>query len=156
MLLAIDPGVSTGWALFDSARRLHSCGLGAPDPQMPGALDEVIIECEQLRGRGEKNPNSILLMARNAGEWFGRFEGFAPTRYIRVADWKGQTSKEIDHRRTWSKLAPEEIRALVLGCKGLSPRSAPVDAAIREGLTKADKRANVLDAIGIGLFGVGR
>lgn len=151
-LLAIDPGADTGWALFDSARRLQGCGLGTPAPT--GTLLEVIIECEQLRGRGEKNPNSILLMARNAGEWFGRFDGLA--RYIRVADWKGSTPKDINHRRTFACLDPSEIKALVIGCSGLSPRSAPIDQAIRKGLTKADKRGNVLDAIGIGLFGVGR
>lgn len=28
MLLAIDPGADSGWAYFDSARRLKECGLG--------------------------------------------------------------------------------------------------------------------------------
>ncbi len=155
MLLAIDPGVSTGWALFNNAFRLHSCGLGMPT--VSDAPDEVVIECEQLRGRSEKNPNSILLMARNAGEWFGRFAARgAYTQYIRVADWKGATPKDINHRRTFSKLGPDELAALVSGCSGVSPRSASVDAAIRVGLTKADKRGNILDAVGIGLWAVGR
>ncbi len=156
MLLAIDPGENTGWALFDSARRLFACGLGTPDPVPMGSLDDVVIECEQLRGRSEKNPNSILLMARNAGEWFGRYADIAPVRYIRVVDWKGSTPKDIDHRRTFAKLSPSELKQLLIGCKDLSPRSAAIDAAIRVGLTKADKRGNVLDAIGIGLWGVGR
>ncbi len=154
MLLAIDPGACSGWALFDSASRLTSCGIGRPEP---AALDEVIIECEQLHGRSEKNPNSILLMARNAGEWFGRYSEYCPNvRYVRVADWKGNTPKDINHRRTFEKLDPAELKALVAGCTGVSPKSAAIDAAIRKGLTKADRRGNILDAVGIGLYGVGR
>ncbi len=160
MLLAIDPGQDSGWALFNAERRLAICGLGLATlgtMRLLRALSEVIIECEQLHGRSEKNPNSILLMARNAGEWFGRCSEYCENvRYIRVADWKGSTPKDINHRRTLEKLDPSELKALVIGCKDLSPRSAAIDAAIRKGLTTSDKRQNVLDAIGIGLWGVGR
>ncbi len=155
MLLAIDPGENTGWAVFDVGQ-LHSCGLGPPSTGPFIELEEVVIECEQLRGRSERNPNAILLMARNAGEWFGRFDGLAKVRYVRVADWKGRTPKDINHRRSFAQLAPPELQALVTGCKGMSPRSSPIDEAVRAGLSKADKRANVLDAIGIGLWAVGR
>ncbi len=158
MLLAIDPGANTGWATFDSCRRLTACGLvsGPASPLPPMAVARVVIECAELRGRGEKNPNSILLMARVAGEWWGRYHSHCP-EYILPADWKGTTPKDIDHRRTFARLAPfEELAALVRGCAGVSPKSAPIDAAIHEGLTKSDKRANILDAIGIGLWAVGR
>ncbi len=163
--LAIDPGATSGWALFDSARRLTACGLGVETPSSQflnsknGVFDlaEVIIECEQLHGRSEQNPNSILLMARNAGEWFGRCSEYCENvRYIRVADWKGNTPKDINHRRSFEKLDPAELKALVAGCTGVSPKSAAVDVAIRKGLTTSDKRGNILDAIGIGLWGVGR
>ncbi len=154
MLLAIDPGANTGWALFDSARRLHSCGLGTPE--VTGNLDEILIECPVLRPRGEKNPNDILKVARNAGEWAGRFWSQGLVLYLSPNQWKGSTSKKIDHQRTYSRLSPEEIKVLTIGCSDLSPRSAALVDAVRVGLSEADKRANVLDAIGIGLFGVGR
>jgi hypothetical protein len=160
MLLAVDPGANSGWAVFDSCRRLTACGLYDGDrykilPEVePGS--RVLIECPRLRpSRFEKNPNSILLVARSAGEWGGRLH-HCQVEYLLPNDWKGSASKDIDHRRTFGRLAPEELRALVTGCSGLSPRSAPIDRAVRVGLSEADKRANVLDAIGIGLFGVGR
>ena len=146
MLLAIDPGADTGWALFDSARRLTACGLGVP-VAAGLSLARVLIECPKLRPRGEKNPNAILLVARSAGEWGGRFSdaGSAVT-YVTPNDWKGSTPKEIDHARTWSRLDEHEKRVV---------DSAFSQAKGRNGLA-ASKRHNVLDAIGIGLFGVGR
>ncbi len=147
MLLAIDPGADTGWALFDSARRLTACGLGSP--VLPGRLiEDVLIECPKLRPRGEKNPNAILLVARNAGEWAGRLEGQTAgrIRYVTPNDWKGSTSKDISHARLWAKLDPKE-QAIV--------DKAFAEAPGRNGLAPS-KRHNVLDAIGIGLYGVGR
>lgn len=148
MLLAIDPGADTGWAVYDSARRLHACGLSplvAPPTPSPGM--RVVIECEELRGRREKNPNSILLMARNAGEWGGRLGvGGTCVEYIRVDTWKGSTSKKIDHARTWARLDDFEkaiVDAYFKGAKG------------RNGLAPS-RRHNVLDALGIGLWAVGR
>ena len=138
-LLAIDPGNDTGWALFDSCRRLQRCGLGYPDA---GTIDDLIIECPKLRPRGEKNPNAILSVARNAGEWAGRFESrcAAPVRYVTPNDWKGGTPKDISHARIWANLDDKE--------------KAIADAAVK-GIA-AGKRHNVFDAIGLGLFGVGR
>lgn len=151
MLLAIDPGADTGWALFDSARRLHSCGLdNPPEPEeaYPAySLDEVIIECPVLRPRGEKNPNAILKVARNAGEWGGRYGEYCTTlRYVSPNDWKGTTPKDISHARLWSKLDAKE--------QGIVDASFKASKG-RNGLAPS-KRHNVLDAIGIGLFGVGR
>lgn len=145
MLLAIDPGTDTGWALFDSCRRLQACGLGYPEV---GAIDDLIIECPKLRPKGEKNPNSILSVARNAGEWAGRFESrcAAPVRYVSPTDWKGSTPKDISNARTWAKLDPKEQ-----GIVDAAFKAAPG----RDGLAPS-KRHNVLDALGLGLFGVGR
>lgn len=160
-LLAIDPGANTGWAVFDSCRRLTACGLydGEKHVSLPNIEpgDRVLVEYPRLRPRGERNPNSILLVARKAGEWGGVFmQRGGAVEYLLPNDWKGSTSKDIDHRRTFSKLSPEEIRALVVGCTGVAPRLAPVNEAIASGLSESDRRANILDAIGIGLFGVGR
>lgn len=159
MLLSIDPGNDTGWAVFDSARRLQSCGLSSEgrttDPPEQ-AFDRILVEVPKYRGRVEKNPQSLLVLSRTAGRWAGRFDRFGPVEYLIPNDWKSTTPKDVSHRRIFMRLAPEEIRALVVGCKGISPKSSVIDEAVRVGLSKADKRANVLDAIGIGLFGVHR
>lgn len=148
MLLAIDPGADTGWAFFDSCRRLKACGLAAQvvclgDP--PLHPERVLIECPKLRPRGEKNPNAILQVARNAGEWAGHF-GTTKVEYLTPNDWKGTTSKDISNARTWAKLDTHEQ-----GIVDAFFRAAPG----RNGLAPS-KRHNVLDAIGIGLFGVSR
>ncbi len=141
MLLAIDPGADTGWALFDSARRLKACGLGTPDPVPMGSLDAVLIECPRLRPKGEKNPNAILLLARNAGEWGGRYESYCEkVAYLTPNEWKGSTPKDIQHARDSSKLDAIEQLIVAKAGKGMAP----------------SKRHNMLDAIGIGLHGVGR
>ncbi len=147
MLLAIDPGSDTGWALFDSARRLVACGLGTPVLPPLAGLDEVLIECPRLRPRGEKNPNAILVVARNAGEWGGRYGDFCGTlRYVTPNDWKGSTPKDVSQKRSEGKLDGKEL-AIV--------ERAFADAPGRNGLAPS-KRHNVWDAIGIGLHGVGR
>lgn len=144
MLLAIDPGADTGWAAFDSCRRLTACGLGDPVIEAPPAT-RVLIECPKLRPRGEKNPNAILLVARQAGEYAGAYRS-AEVTYLTPNDWKGSTPKDISNARTWAKLDPLEqaicdrMFAAAPGRNGMAP----------------SKRHNVLDAIGIGLHGVGR
>lgn len=147
MLLAIDPGADTGWALFDSCRRLQACGLGDPveAESVPAYPEKVLIECPRLRPRGEKNPNAILLLARGAGEYAGAFRA-AEVAYLTPNDWKGSVPKDISNARTWSKLDPQEQWIV-----DAAFRAAPG----RNGLAPS-KRHNVLDAIGIGLFGVGR
>ncbi len=142
MLLAIDPGADTGWALFDSCRRLMACGLGQPTGIYPRA---VVIECPKLRPRGEKNPNAILLVARNAGEWGGRYKD-AVVAYVTPNEWKGSTPKDVSGKRTLGKLDPKELAIL---------EAAFAAHPGRNGMAPS-KRHNVLDAIGIGLHGVGR
>ena len=144
MLLAIDPGACTGWAYF-VGESLTACGL-APIPQGLSPK-KVIVECPRLRPRGERNPNSILLVAREAGEWAGWFGARgAEVQYVTPNDWKGSTSKEIDHVRTERKLTADE-RAVLEACF--------VKTKGRNGMAKK-KRENVYDAIGIGLWAVGR
>ena len=146
MILAIDPGVDSGWAILDTpTRALQGCGLGSPNPT-GRSFDRIIIECPKLRPWGEKNPNAILTLARNAGQWGGRLEHLGPVEFILPNDWKGSVKKEISHSRLWAKLSSEEKDV--------------VDAAFkahpgRNGMAPS-KRHNVLDAIGIALWGVGR
>lgn len=136
MLLAIDSGADTGWAIFGLDGVLDSCGLGEPDV---GAItfDLILIESPRLRPRGEKNPNAVLKLARNAGEWFGRYVGVCPDiRYVSP----GTVPKKIANARTFEKLNLAEQITYQRGTRKVAP----------------SKRHNVLDAIAIGLKSVGR
>lgn len=145
MLLAIDPGQTSGWALFTSARRLLACGLNDPTKcrwHVPTAFSKVVIERPRIYPGGRtKNPNDVLSVAINAGEWGGRyaFQG-CEIEYVEPSKWKGQTKKEIQHARDWAKLGAEEQDIVTAAGKGMP----------------ASKRHNMLDACGIGLWAVGR
>jgi hypothetical protein len=144
MLLAIDPGQTSGWALY-SNRKLLACGLGDPSTcrwHVPSAFSKVVIEKPRIYPGGRtKNPNDVLSVAVNAGEWGGRYaqQGCA-IEYVEPSKWKGQTKKEIQHARDWAKLSVEEQDVVTAAGKGMA----------------ASKRHNMLDGIGIGLWAVGR
>ncbi len=141
MILAIDPGVTTGWALLDTDSRLISCGLNEPPPVLP-SHSRVVVERPRIYPGGRtKNPNDVLSVAINAGEWVGRYQarGFK-TEYVEPQKWKGTTPKEISHQRIFAKLLPSEQLTVSDAGKGIAP----------------SKRHNMLDAIGIVLWAVGR
>ncbi len=139
MLLAIDPGTDSGWAIFGDTGRLQACGLGMVSEDVEPC--KVYIECPKLRPRGEKNPNAVLAVARNAGEWGGRCLSLGcEVVYITPNDWKGSTPKNISHARVWAALSEPEKSVVDKALRGMAP----------------GKRHNVLDAIGIGLWGVKR
>jgi hypothetical protein len=142
MLLAIDPGTVTGWALF-SSNKLLACGLNDPSAcrwHVPSAFSKVVIERPKIYPGGRtKNPNDVLSVAVNAGEWGGRYkQQGCEVQYVEPSGWKGQTPKEIQHRRDWARLSAEE-QAVVSAAGKTMP---------------ASKRHNMLDAVGIGLWAV--
>jgi hypothetical protein len=141
VLLAIDPGQATGWALLDLAGRLLHCGLNNPPDALPTASRVVVERPRIYPGGRTKNPNDVLSVAINAGEWAGRYQarGFK-TEYVEPQRWKGSVPKEIHHPRIFAKLLPSEQVVVADAGKGIAP----------------SKRHNMLDAIGIGLWAVGR
>ncbi len=143
MLLAIDPGTHTGWAVFGGDRRLKACGVGDPrSSHWTDLAKEVVVEKPRIYPSGRtSNPNDVLTLAVKAGEWAGRFDRIAKVRYVEPSEWKGgSVRKDIQNARDRAKLTPGE-RAIV-------------DATGQE--MSDSTRHNMLDAIGIGLFGVGR
>lgn len=139
MLLAIDPGAAAGWAVFDNGHRLTACGLSS-FVQVP-LVERVVIE--RPHSHKTKAPvKDIITLALRAGEWGGRLRqifGIEP-EYIEPATWKGSTPKEISQSRTWAKLDPDERAVLDKAGSGVAP----------------SKRHNIVDAVGIGLWAVGR
>ena len=147
-LVAIDPGAKhLGWARFDGGV-LVSCGLSKA--RTPGAhADNVrhaiswwpvdIVIVEQMSPRDLPNEADLLRVTETgcyvAGELQPRTFRLVPAR-----TWKGSVPKDIHHRRVRAKLSTVEIARLERGLEGVAPRL----------------QHNVLDAVGIGLFGVGR
>jgi hypothetical protein len=111
---------------------------------MHAAITRVVIERPMIYpgGRQKARPADIIALAVRAGEWGGKvaaFTGSVP-EYVEPARWKGQVPKDIHHARILAKLSPEEQAVLTSAGNGVAP----------------SKRHNIVDAVGIGLFAVGR
>jgi hypothetical protein len=139
MLLAIDPGTVTGWALFNDARALVSCGIGEPPPV---GIDHfrVLVEVPKARP-SDPRPQDIVTLAIKAGEWGGIYRARGVVcEYLTPNDWKGSTKKDTSHARILRVLSPPEQGVVDRAGKGIA----------------IGKVHNMMDAIGIGLHGVGR
>lgn len=152
MILCIDPGDDTGWALW-SGRSLHSCGLGVKINQLvlvPAiSVDEIamlhieraFIEWPVIYPRSPVPPNDILMLARSAAEIGGALKDRGlHVDYIEPSSWKGQTPKKVHNARTKAKikakLSRAEQEAVSRACAAVAPSAAH----------------NILDAVGLGLW----
>lgn len=163
--LAIDPGKSMGWALFSGAA-LVRCGafdgdydagmrtFGESSGLPPGFsyTDRIVCERPQYypptRGAKRVDPNDLITLALRAGAVVGSVRRLYPcveVRWVLPATWKGSVPKPIHQRRIWEALTPAEQA---------SARPAPAGpvAARRESPGWTD----TLDAIGLGLYDLGR
>lgn len=133
MLLAIDPGRDTGWAIYEKGT-LEGCGLGLPPMRY---YRQVVIERPQVYGSGTArvDPNDLITLAIRVGRHVERFESKAiHVSLVLPREWKGQVPKPIHHKRILAKLTVAE-RSVVM-----------------QGYVPASKLHNMLDAIGIGLW----
>jgi hypothetical protein len=145
MILAVDSGANLGWALFEG-QTLVECGLTRTTGDLHAlavrlttrGITRLVIERPHA-GRTRAPARDILTLAVRAGEAGGVLNyllGVTP-EYIEPGKWKGQLKKDISNRRTEAKLTPPE--------KSLLSKIKPLSA-----------KHNVTDAVGIGLFAVGR
>lgn len=138
MLITIDPGACTGWAVWDDDG-LMNCGIfeaGSDSmPVRPNGTYSVWIEYPVIYPRSKARPSDILTLAKIAAQYGGAYrEMGCVVTYVEPAQWKGQLSKKISHDRIWASLnATEQEKARRL-LSSVSPK----------------KRENALDAIGIG------
>jgi hypothetical protein len=162
-LIAIDPGVhSMAIAVFNDGGTLQDAwnepssppasesldmlleGWGSPSVRLVNRLQRVstprIIGERQVvypGARGLKtNPNDLLDLAMCSGAFYGALctELRMGLRVVEPAEWKAQVPKDICRRRIEAMLTPAEKSAI----------------------KKGGEMHNVYDAIGIGLFGLGR
>jgi len=142
VLLAIDPGEHTGWAVYEAEKNLIGCGLG--DPHADRA-DLIVIELPQVYPMQQVPPNDLIVLAFLAGRYAGVGEsstgpakGPAEVHTVLPHQWKGNLPKDLCAIRVRAALTPAE-RTIV----------DAIDVPEK-------KRHNVMDAIGIGLFTLGR
>jgi hypothetical protein len=93
-------------------------------------------------GRQRARPADVIKLATRAGEAAGQYArpyGVEP-EYVEPHAWKGSVDKNTHHARIWAKLKPDEQAIVSAAARGIAP----------------SKRHNILDAVGIGLFAVGR
>jgi hypothetical protein len=147
-MIAIDPGKRhLAWAEFID-NRLADCGLAEGTPrELRLALEEIglrreltVIECPQIypsrRWRGD--PNDLIDVAVTAGVAAGVLCRRGKVEYVRPGTWKGAVKKPIMLVRIINVLGSDE-RMLLEAC----------------GVTRGN-RHNVIDAIGLGLWRLGR
>lgn len=157
MIVTIDPGKKTGWALH-SKTGLVACGTG--DPRIsdrhivvsPHAdvdvIEDAYIEWPVIYPRAPARPADIMKVARCAAEYGGMYKTFAvDVHYVEPAEWKGQLDKAVHHPIILATLTAEE-RSLVYATpkiKRRKPRYAD------DGYSE-----DMLDAIGLALWAARR
>lgn len=145
MLLAIDPGISTGWAIF-SLTKLIDCGLGEDWPLTCwGAVQfEAIIELPEVYNPRfmKGDPNDLITLARRVGRYEERLilKGI-PVEVVLPKTWKGQLDKDVHHARGRRRLSDSE--KIILD-----------QAEVPIGSLKA--KLDVRDAVNLGLWKSGR
>lgn len=146
MLLAIDPGADAGWSLF-AGGKLAACGLHPKQPAPASRATSALIERPKIYPppRQKARPRDVITLALRAGDWAGRiFEvsgGRVVAQYVEPDEWKGgPVKKENHHPRIWARLDPAEQAIVSDAARGIAP----------------SKRHNIMDAVGLGLYAVGR
>lgn len=139
-VLCIDPskpGNNTGLAWFTS-QRLAGCQLWTWARAGRETCDVLVIELPQVYpGARDEDPNDLIQVARSVGMWEQAVSALE-VHLVHPRKWKGTVAKEIHNRRTLAKLEPAEL-------------------ALLEALKlPASKRHNVIDAIALGLWALGR
>lgn len=149
-LLSIDPGNCTGWAIFNSNELTYAGVTSVDDPCLYAATGvfpwdylfrggQLVIEIPQVyrASKSKGDPNDLIKVAVQAGQWIERARLYGASVYRQLPqEWKGQVPKETHHKRILAVLNPTELARL--------PK-----------LPKSDAH-NMLDAIGLGLFHLGR
>jgi hypothetical protein len=145
--VTIDPGLTTGWAIWTQSG-LVACGLDDPRSSphhlvvVPAdddreTIGDVWIEDPVIYPRSKARPADIMALKGNAYRWAGRYDVFGVyVHFVEPAQWKGQTPKDIHHSRIWARLTLDEREVVNEAARGMAP----------------SKRHNMLDAVGLGLW----
>jgi hypothetical protein len=123
MLLCIDPGNCTGWAVFHPSGFLQSAGVTTLDAArcpavgalVQGDVNRLLIEVPQVyqASLSKGDPNDLIKVAIGVGRWVERATVCgASVTAVKTAQWKGQVPKEVHHKRVMAALQPGELALL--------------------------------------------
>jgi hypothetical protein len=170
--LYIDPGVHFhACALFRDLELQTVCFV-APEtfanngcPFNVAQLSHLVIEKPVLRGPNGKDPNDCLDVFGAAQLAAGviRYQGGPAALYVIPEDWKGQFKKPPHHRKVWAELSFSE-RLIVATDSGHTTehirdkieKACQTLARTRKVTGYSWKAHNLLDAVGLGLWHLGR
>lgn len=127
-LIAIDPGATTGWALFENGTLVRCGKVRRTQLHLLPEADELVIEQPRMRRRHPR-PDDILKLAQLVGEIVARYP---KNTCVPPERWKGQLKKDVCWRRVHRRLWVDEL----------------------EVVSRIDH--NTQDAIGLGLHHLGR
>jgi hypothetical protein len=142
-LVSVDPGKNEfAWAYFVDGKLIR-CNIGGFDKsrkifyQVGGLVSEAVIEVPQIYPQRvwKGDPNDLIDVALTAGRVSA---SFPKVQFVKPHAWKGNRPKSIDNDYTLSLLLQKEL--IVFNSCGV----------------QKSKRHNVIDAIGIGLWKLGR
>lgn len=146
-LIAIDPGKTTGWAVFWN-NLLRTAGVSrsqdlfkAPPAEYMRVFPEMLclIEIPRWYPHDYKDVNDLIDLAVLVGEikrFYESQSGVVELVFPRT--WKGTVPKDVHNKRVLAALSPEELKLVPL-----RPRARTPDH-------------NCVDAIGLGLWKLGR
>lgn len=147
-LISIDPGVCTGiaWWHIGGLYGAGACTVDDVHLVEPYGLyyrEDMSVVCElpqvYRNAQSKGDPNDLIKVAVEVGQWKERALRYGcPWTEVKPAYWKGQVPKPVHHARILRTLNERE-RAYVEGIK-----------------LPASKMHNVMDAIGLGLWKLGR
>lgn len=109
-LIALDPGLSTGWCIADSSG-IVECGVGEQWPLTRYRNGSGVIERPEIYNPQfmKGDPNDILTLAIRVGRYIERLDAQGIfCEEVLPKDWKGQLSKTVHHNRAKRKLTIAE------------------------------------------------
>lgn len=133
MYLSIDPGESSGWALW-SDRKLSACGAGdfltlrlMLSTHRQG-ISAAVIELPQVyaRKKSKGDPNDLIRVGVQVGRYVESLDRLGcKVLLVHPHDWKGTIEKAPHHAQIWASLGPAEQEIVRrngtgLGAKALS------------------------------------
>lgn len=135
-LTCVDSGENSGYANFQDGV-LRRAFLTTID-EAPVASRDTALAIVEIPDRIRVNPKSIIKLALNAGRWLQHLSLSRSVEAVEASAWKASTDPDVLARRILAILTPEE-RAVIP-----KTRSA------------LGYDHNVIDAIGLGLWRLGR
>ena len=136
-VVAIDPGKQAGIAYFEGERLVKAELVKNPLAHREKELARMVVcETPVIYPDSPVDPATMIKLAFTAGLLVGLFE-CSDLRVVDPRGWKGQRPKGVDNRYTMSLLDP-------------------IETSIVNASTTRGKLNNVIDAVGIGLWHLGR